>query len=335
MEKIKFDWDDILIEPAVISEIESRKQIELEYNPLFVSPMDTVVDENNAHIFLEKGYEVCLPRGIEFNSDLSDCFYSYSLSEIEVMIDEDTIKAGKVLIDIANGHMKKLIDVSSKFREKYPYKILMVGNIANPMTLVYLDAAGVDICRIGIGSGAGCLTTQNGAVGAAMGSLIEECSILKRNENLRIKLVADGGFKQYADIIKALGVGSDYVMLGSMLNKTLESCGDNYIKTVSGYKKIKKENATELFEKGKDVYKHFRGMSTKEVQKKWGKKKLTTSEGVIRKNKVDYTLQGWTDNFNDYLKSAMSYTNSLSLEKFIGKVNYNFISQNALQRFRK
>ena len=40
------------------------------------------------------------------------------------------------------------------------------------------------------------------------------------------------------------------------------------------------------------VYKKFRGMSTKEVQKSWGKEELKTSEGVVRKHKVEYTLQG-------------------------------------------
>ena len=38
-------------------------------------------------------------------------------------------------------------------------------------------------------------------------------------------------------------------------------------------------------------------MSTKEVQKKWGKEKLTTSEGVVRMRTVKYTLEGWTENF--------------------------------------
>lgn len=334
MKNIKFDWDDILIEPAIISDIESRKEINIEYNPLIVSPMDTVVDENNAHLFLEKGYTVCLPRGIKYSSTLSECFFSYSLSTIEEMIDKDEVEAGYVLIDIANGHMRKLIEVSRKFKEKYPYKILMVGNIANPQTLIYLNDSGADLVRIGIGNGGGCTTSQNGSIGAAMGSLIEECATIKKDNHLNIKLIADGGFKEYANIIKSLAVGSDYVMLGSMLNKTLESCGDNYIKDGT-FIKITKEEAQNNFEKGIDIYKHFRGMSTKEVQRKWGKEKLTTSEGVVRKNKVEYTLEGWTENFNDYLKSAMSYTNSRILGDFIGKVHYNFISQNALNRFRK
>ena len=75
-------------------------------------------------------------------------------------------------------------------------------------------------------------------------------------------------------------------------------------------------------------------MSTKEVQKKWGKTKLTTSEGIIKYNKVEYTLEGWVNNFKDYLKSAMSYTNSKNLEEFKGS-EFVFITKNALDRFQK
>ena len=65
------------------------------------------------------------------------------------------------------------------------------------------------------------------------------------------------------------------------------------------------------------------------------KEKLTTSEGVVRMRTVKYTLSGWRENFEDYLKSAMSYTNSRKLDDFIGKVNWTIISQNSFGRFNK
>ena len=50
---------------------------------------------------------------------------------------------------------------------------------------------------------------------------------------------------------------------------------------------------------------------------------------------VEYTLEGWIENFTDYLSSAMSYTGSSNLNEFIGKVNLNVISKNAYDRFNK
>lgn len=76
-------------------------------------------------------------------------------------------------------------------------------------------------------------------------------------------------------------------------------------------------------------------MSTKEVQKKWGKENLKTSEGVVRVRKVEYTLNTWVGNFSHYLKSAMSYTNSNSLENFIGKARCNKITINSFKRYNK
>jgi ABC-type long-subunit fatty acid transport system fused permease/ATPase subunit len=83
------------------------------------------------------------------------------------------------------------------------------------------------------------------------------------------------------------------------------------------------------------VYKKFRGMSTKEVQKKWGKETLTTSEGVIRFRQVEYTLAKWIENFEDYLRSAMSYSDAITLEDFIGQANVIKITNNAYNRFKK
>jgi hypothetical protein len=76
-------------------------------------------------------------------------------------------------------------------------------------------------------------------------------------------------------------------------------------------------------------------MSTKEVQKKWGKQVLTTSEGVIRFRKVEYTLEKWAQNFEDYLRSSMSYCNASELKEFIGQVEFIKITDNAYNRFKK
>ena len=120
-----------------------------------------------------------------------------------------------------------------------------------------------------------------------------------------------------------------------MLNKTLESCSDTLL---FGKIKLSKERATKIWEKypfmRKYFYKKFRGMSTKEVQRKWGRGKIKTSEGVHRMNKVEYTLTGWTENFKDYLRSAMSYTNSRNLESFKYS-DFVFITENARKRYDK
>ncbi len=95
------------------------------------------------------------------------------------------------------------------------------------------------------------------------------------------------------------------------------------------------DRARMSFLAGGNVYKYYRGMSTKEVQKSWNKEVLKTGEGISKYNKVESTLPGWCENFTDYLKSAMSYTNCRTLEEYCGEVQWIQISDNAFKRFNK
>jgi glutamate synthase domain-containing protein 2 len=177
-----------------------------------------------------------------------------------------------------------------------------------------------------------CSTTVHTGVGYPMASLIKECHEKSLGLKKPAKIVADGGMQTYSDIIKALALGADYVMVGSIFNKAIESCGDNYI---WGKVKVRQDISEFAYANGIPVYKKFRGMSTKEVQKKWGKEVLTTSEGVVRFRKVEYNLAKWVDNFEAYLRSAMSYTNSKTLSDFIGNVGTINITDNAYNRYKK
>lgn len=339
----KLDWDDISIVPDLLSGISSRSEISNKRNgklPLFTAPMDKVIDESNVKKFEENNINVCLPRHVKYDNLKNDSyFYSYGLDEICNIVENEESLPKKVLIDIANGHMNKLLDISKKIKETYDVT-LMVGNIANPDTYRLYCQAGIDFIRVGIGAGNVCTTSANTSVHYPLASLISECADIKKEFLNPTKIIADGGFNNFSDIIKALGIGADYVMLGSIFNKSLESCGDNFTRKENmygklEYTKIEEERLDDIIEQGIDIYKYYRGMSTKEVQKTWNKKKLTTSEGISKYNKVEYRLDEWCENFSDYLKSAMSYTHSYDLGEFIGNINFVKISVNAFNRFNK
>lgn len=329
----KLDFDDLLIEPASATSIESRKACGLYqdtgYLPLITAPMDTVIDNDNMGVFDDLDIITCLPRGLKNPNG----FESYSLKEFnDEFLNSNLRTDGKYLIDIANGHMTSLCETIQTVKKHHPTMTIMAGNIANPATYIALSNAGADYVRCGIGNGAGCSTTLQTGVGYPMASLISECYEASLSLDKPALIVADGGMQKYADIIKALALGADYVMVGSLFNKAIESCGDNYL---WGKIKVSQHIAELAYASKIPVYKKFRGMSTKEVQKKWGKETFTTSEGVIRFRKVEYTLAGWTRNFKDYLSSAMSYTNAGNLSEFIGQVKLNRITNNAYNRFKK
>ena len=343
---MKFDWDDILIPADVITDIVHRKDVNIfdnnGYLPLFTAPMDTVINKENLHIFEENKIIPILPRTEKI--DNYDNWFSVGLKDFEDIINESPICTMKVLLDVANGHMSQVLDLTKRAKEKFGDNMtLMVGNIANPKTYEVLSNAGADYIRCGVGNGGGCLTTEQSGIGYPMASLISEiyeisCTLLNP-----AKIVADGGFKKYADIIKALALGADYVMIGSIFNKALESCGDTFreIKVHNSWSEpgelVNQYNIDikNMFKNGTNFYKKFRGMSTKDVQKSLGNTELKTSEGISKINKVEYTLDGWVDNFSHYLRNNMSYTNCFELNEYIGKVEYVMITPNAFKRFNK
>lgn len=348
-----FDFDDFLIEPTVLSSIKSRSEISIKDDlgrlPIMTAPMDTVINHDNVHYFENNNIIPVLPRVHEPTKDYLNYYYflSYSLQDFKRLFLEKkiTIPEGKkiyTLIDVANGHMLGLYNAAKEAKELYGNEMfLMIGNVANPETFREYCKIGVDAIRIGIGNGNGCLTSVQTGVGYPMASLINECYNIKKDNNFfNTLIVADGGFKKYADIIKALALGADYVMLGSILNKALESAGETQKRrnsTLGGWETIDQysDETKQMFNANIELRKIFRGMSTKDVQKSWGKNELTTSEGIVKNQMVEYTLEGWVKNFEDYFKSAMSYTGKKKLHEFIGGVRLNFISMNSFRRFDK
>jgi len=351
----KFDLDDIAIIPTIVSDISSRSECQIfEYFsdqknlPLMASPMDTVVCEKNLSRYINVGIIPCMPRGIYVkDSGPKDYmrhlyFQSFGLAEIEDQLEyeskdiNDFYTYPNILIDIANGHMKRLVNIVKEIKEHYPNIKIMVGNVAHPLTYKNLAMAGADYVRCSIGTGAGCTTAANVAINYPVGSLISECRKIKEESLLDAKIVADGGTRDYSDIIKALALGADYVMMGSIFNKSMESAGFNYLKTPLGRIRIKNYDlARSLWKWGFPIYKKYRGMSTKAVQRSWGKTRLVTAEGITKYQKVEYTLKQWVDNFKDYLSSNMSYSGAKTLDEFIGQAEWVFITERARKRFEK
>ena len=133
-------------------------------------------------------------------------------------------------------------------------------------------------------------------------------------------------------------------MIGKLFAKTLEACGQmssavypnkeelindlegfNYKMKILGIEKVKYYECT----------REYYGMSTKTAQKEFGKEGNKTAEGISIRVPVEYTIAGWVDNFKHYLQSVMSYTNSITLDDFIGKVQYKLITPNARLAYYK
>lgn len=364
--KTYYTYKDVTILPSEVSEIEHRSEcIPFDKDgmlPLFTAPMDTVIGEGNYNLFIDEKINAILPRTVplttRFSYSVNNRWAAYSLSEFENIFCIKNTKLEeaygiKALIDVANGHMRKIIDLVKCAKSIYGHKIvIMVGNIANPNTFERLSKAGADYIRCGIGSGCGCLSTSNTGIHMPMVSLIDEIATLKRDYNLKAKIVADGGIRNYSDIIKALALGADYVMVGSIFAKMLESSAT---KTCNSEEWLSLPLTTELKDltnihkeetgwfgdfNGKKTYlgeimATFYGMASKEGQIALNGSKTKTSEGIKKILLVECTMHSWCNNFIDYLRSAMSYVGSKTLDEFKDMSTVIVNSPNAVSAVNK
>lgn len=367
---LKLSYDDITIVPETVSDICSRSECnpydENGMLPIFASCMSSVVSIDNVRDFNEAKINVVIPRSYPLEKRIEELvrpenlfnFVAFSLAEahglfvdggIERLCSSDKVMRAtnfhklKICIDLANGHMKCLLDIAKAIKDKYyDTVLLMAGNIANPKTYEDYEKAGIDYVRVSVGTGSCCTTSSNTGIHYPVFSLLSEIHEIRKKINGKCKVIADGGVRGYRDIQKAL-LFADYVMIGGLFNKAIESAGETtYGKTywnVRGYKILRpittlltygkivpKECYSKAMEKIKEnkltVWKSHFGQSTKIAQAIVAKansielKKLKTSEGLMKYQKVEYDLKGWAENETDYLKSAMSYTNSKTLEEY-------------------
>ena len=295
--------------------------------------MGAVVDDKNWKVFADNKIQAVVPRTIPLETRMELCeftFVSLSLSEFTEFVEHNAMLLVDhyICVDLANGHMKSLIDICSKAKDKFGDRlILMTGNIANPQTYYHYAKAGIDYVRCSVGNGSCCTSGANLGTFYPMGSLIQEIVEIKKEVSKYPDIyktvpaiIADGGFGAFDRIIKALALGADYVMVGKLFAECEEACGDmfdEYKKNDSWTEEDKKylrwdEYSGTYYIKLREYY----GMSTKRAQKETGRKTLHTSEGIAKYVYVNKTLAQWTENFTDYLRSAMSYTNSLTLDNF-------------------
>ena len=150
-------------------------------------------------------------------------------------------KVDVITVDTAHGHSQGVINTVKLIKSKYPELQIIAGNVATAEATVALIEAGADAVKVGIGPGSICTTRVVAGVGVPQITAVEDCA--KAAAPYGVPVIADGGIKYSGDIVKAIGMGANVCMMGSMLAGCEESPG-----------------ATELYQGRK--YKVYRGMGS-------------------------------------------------------------------------
>jgi len=161
-------------------------------------------------------------------------------------------KVDVIVVDTAHGHSSRVIEVIKEIKRTFNIE-LVGGNVATFEGAESLIKAGVDAIKVGIGPGSICTTRVVTGVGVPQVSAIQECKRAAMKYN--IPLIADGGIKYSGDITKALAVGADSVMIGSLFAGTEESPGEVVLYKGRSYKEYRGMGSIEAMKKGsKDRY---------------------------------------------------------------------------------
>ena len=308
---IKLDFSDVLLKPKR-SSLQSRKDVvlrrkfkfkyannEWEGIPIMASNLDSTgtLEMNNTLSKMEM--LTCLHKFYK-EEDIDDSINNeFIIPSIGIKHSDKylaKVNSKFICIDVANGYCEYFVEFIKEIRNKYPDKIIIAGNVVTKEMTEQLILSGADIVKVGIGSGALCITRIKTGVGCPQLSAIEECA--DAAHGLGGHIISDGGCTCPGDVSKAFAAGADFVMLGSMLAGYHETGGD-------------------VIEEDGKKYKIIYGMSSDTAQNKYYKKvyKYRTSEG--RTIKIPYKDTSVSTQLEDILgglRSTCTYIGSKNIK---------------------
>lgn len=131
-----------------------------------------------------------------------------------------------IVLDAQNGNNLNQLAFLRSIKEKFPSVDVIAGNIVRASQAKELLDGGADGLRVGMGVGSVATSQLVKAVGRPQLSSIYAVSRIAKSYN--VPVIADGGLKNTGCIIKALSIGADVVMMGSLLAGVDESPGEYF-----------------------------------------------------------------------------------------------------------
>lgn len=338
-------FDDVLIEPQY-SEVPSRSLVSVATNlgptftldiPVISANMDSITEFEMASVMGNIGGLGVIHRfmTVEDQSEIINKFKwsnsGYIGAAVGVKSDcaERALSclhagADTLVLDVAHGHSKAVSDAIERIKSEYPPAHITAGNVATFEGAKFLCEAGADAVKVGVGPGSVCSTRIVAGVGVPQLTAIMDCS--RACQDYDIPVIADGGIRYPGDAAKAIAAGANAVMVGGLLSGTIESPGH-------------------IVEKDGRLFKAYRGMASKGAMIKRREVEVKhlngsspeprfehiTPEGI--ETLVPFTNRSAADVVAELvggLRSAMSYSNALSIPEFHNNVKFVSITNAGL-----
>lgn len=206
-----------------------------------------------------------------------------------------------LVVDAKQGDNMLQHDMVRWIKREFPALQVVGGNVATKGQAHRLIQSGVDAIRVGMGAGSIAMAQDVCACGRAQASAVYQVALVA--SSLGIPVIADGGIGSPGHILKALSMGADVAMCGSMLAGTEESPGQYY------------------FNEGKRL-KRYRGMGTIEAMDRgssdrWGAcgVSVRVAQGVSGSVVDKGTLKDFMPYLSQGLRHGMQDLGCISIEQ--------------------
>jgi IMP dehydrogenase len=325
-------FDDVLLVPQyssikhrsdVNTSVVLHKNLKLEI-PLISANMDTVTESAMAIAMAKAGGLGVIHRFLTIEQQVAEVKKVKKLNlkvGAAVGVKEGEKDRAKALIaagtdllvlDIAHGHTEMAGEML-RFLKKLTTTPVAAGNVATAEGVVFLAKNGADIIKVGIGAGSACTTRIMTGSGMPQLSAIINCSFAARKYGFPI--IADGGMKIPADLVKALGAGASVAMSGNLLAGTDEAPG-------------------KIITKDGKRYKVYRGMASFSANQRRTDKKIN-KEGFVAEGAeglVPYrgSVKDMITTLIGGLRSGMTYAGAKNLAEFRKRAKFIQITPAAL-----
>lgn len=236
--KISLNYKDVnlLAQPNLIN---SRREIPIEGEKIVISAMTSILGPSFivACSDLPDEYKptIHVPRDIFQEENLSTLVnINYPTDRIFVGVGSKSIpqkiidfckqnNINTLLIDVANGYLDSVKE-AVKYYKSLGF-VVCTGSVHTKVGFHELADVGCDIVRTGIAPGSVCITKDS--TGFTRGTITEIMELYEAKNDLMRKhwsnkILADGGFKTPADIVKAFSAGADYIMSGKLFTEAFE-----------------------------------------------------------------------------------------------------------------
>jgi len=310
-------YDDVLLVPQAETKINTRRLPDIAVKlgpyklrkPVITSPMDTITGEEMVRLMHRLGGIAVLPRGEvkenlklcrQFKKEKIACVYAIGLKhafEEAKMFKRAGAKV--ILIDVAHGGMSQVTEVVGKIKKELKLTV-MAGNIASFEQAKAYQKAGLTMARVGVGGGGLCITREVAGVG------MPQLSAVLETVESGLQIIADGGIRKPADMVKAIAAGADLVMIGSILAGTEETPGE----VVGGRKKARGQASADYMKDNGVELGEFRA-----------------AEGIDTMVKLKGSAERVVNDLVAGLRSAMSYVGAKTIKQFQKKAAFVLVSK--------